>query len=58
VVLDHNTVIFQKEKKAVGGAGVHIKITGMPDLSTNVKTSTTLSMFKTKCFKYLKETSD
>jgi hypothetical protein len=27
-------------------------------LSTNVKTSTTLSMFKTKCFKYLKETSD
>jgi hypothetical protein len=27
-------------------------------LSTNAKTSTTLSMFKTKCFKYLKETSD
>jgi hypothetical protein len=28
VVLDHNTVIFQKEK---GGRGVHIKITGMQD---------------------------
>jgi hypothetical protein len=27
VVLDHNTVIFQKEK----GRGVHIKITGMQD---------------------------
>jgi hypothetical protein len=25
--LDHNTVIFQKEK----GGGVHIKITGMQD---------------------------
>jgi hypothetical protein len=28
VVLDHNTVIFQKEK-----GGVHIKITGMQDLT-------------------------
>jgi hypothetical protein len=27
VVMDHNTVIFQKEK----GGGVHIKITGMQD---------------------------
>ena len=27
VVLDHNTVIFQKEKRG----GVHIKITGMQD---------------------------
>jgi hypothetical protein len=34
VVLDHNTVIFQKEK------GVHIKITGMQDSNsqdTNVE---------------------
>ena len=29
-LLDHNTVIFQKEKGG-GGAGVHIKITGMQD---------------------------
>ena len=29
VVLDHNTVIFQKEKG--GGGGAHIKITGMQD---------------------------
>jgi hypothetical protein len=28
VVLNHNTVILQKEK---GGVGVHIKITGMQD---------------------------
>ena len=28
VVLDHNTVIFQKKK---GGRVVHIKITGMQD---------------------------
>jgi hypothetical protein len=28
VVLDHNTVIFQKEK---GGEEVHIKITAMQD---------------------------
>ena len=27
-VLDHNTVIFQKEKR---GGGIHIKITGMQD---------------------------
>ena len=32
-LLDHNTVIFQKEKGGGGGggAGVHIKITGMQD---------------------------
>ena len=30
VVLDHNTVIFQKEKGG-GGGGIHIKITGMQD---------------------------
>ena len=30
VVLEHNTVIFQKEK-GWGGGGVHIKITGMHD---------------------------
>ena len=32
MVLDHNTVIFQKEKKGGGGGGgVYLKITGMQD---------------------------
>jgi hypothetical protein len=31
VVLDHNTVIFQKEK----GWGVHINITGMQDSNSH-----------------------
>ena len=34
VVLDHNTVIFQKEKGG-GGRGVHIQITGMQDSNSH-----------------------
>ena len=45
--MDHNTVIFQKEKRVDGG-GVHIKITGMQD-SNSLKVDRNKNVTLNRC---------